>query len=377
MIKKVFDKIARYKHLFNPAATLVYKGESGGIHDRLAAPVGSWKLSDDPKTNLALWNAIFVGGATAPLAYLINTLANKKHEAEVDEKFDKALVDKLNALRPRLVSGNKLGDVSAFSDMPKQELKQLDALIEKIDKKASVEKKAEDKETLDDAISEKISTFLGDVAKSSLPFLAIPAAGLSAIGLSNYINKQRIKAKLNKERMAVRNIQSLLDRKHLQLAGLIKADQAKPEISDNIAKQASTESEKSKKEKEPNKENSIYTYGISTPALAWSLVATALGLGYFSLLRKNDKNLGKIKHLKKVQLGSNVLQDTPKISVLDLPATTDEILAVPGDKQQRTLTEAETKQTKELPNKAPKALLENKELFTEVLPAASKKDALF
>ena len=188
MIKDIFNTIATYKHLFNPLATLNYKGDSP-----YAAPVGKLRLAKENKTNLALWNALFVGGGLLPLAFLANTLANKKHESEVEDAMDNALLEKLNAQRPRLVAGSRVGDMSAFTKLPKKELQQLEELKNVLYKDASGDGKDDDGryDKIESTVNDVLHGVVGNTAKDMLPLLTIPTATLSAIGLSNYIQKNR------------------------------------------------------------------------------------------------------------------------------------------------------------------------------------------
>lgn len=370
MVDKLLDTVTRYAHLVNPAATLVHTGE--GVK---AAPGGSLRLAKDPKTNMSLWNSIFVLGSLGPLAYLVNTLANKKHEAEVEDKLNKSLVDKLNALRPRLVADADLSRTGAFTELPKKELKQLEDIKEALNKSAaeSTEDSKDSEVGWFDSLSNAIGDNLGDIAsdtsKNILPFAAVPAAVLLGVGLSNYINDKRIKNKLKERRTQLRNIQAKIDRRALQLAGLVK-----PDTEETITKEASKKEGTNKfSDVHKQRENILSNTFIDFPLLGWAILSGALGLGAFHLLRKKDDNLAKIKYLQKTQLGSNVLQDTPQISVLDLPATPNEILVVPGDKKQQTLLESKP----ETKAKEAVALLDNNELFQEINPKKEEKDAIF
>lgn len=351
-IKKFFDTMFRYKHLFNPAATIMHTGESVSN-----APTGDLRLSNDPKTNMALWNAIFVLGGAAPLAYLINTLSNRKAESAVEDTSDESSIDKLNALRPRLIADADESNVDAFTELPKRELQQLNEIKQRIGKRAS----GDDEDSggwladLDKTLKEWTGNTASDIAKSVIPFATFPVAVLGAVALSNSANKDRIKQKLRERRAQYRSIQSALDRKLLQQAGLIKGDIQK-EANSPLADVTGS-----------GEENTLKALLINIPVTAWALLSGALGIGAFAMFRNSDKNQKVIKYLTKNQLGSNVLQDTPQISVLDLPADPGEILAVPGDKRQIAMLE----------DKKPKALIEDATLFAEVNPKNKKKDAIF
>lgn len=369
MVNKFLDTIARYRHLFNPLATVKYDPK-----DVTSAPVGSLRLSDDPKRNLALWNAIFVGGATLPLMYLVNTLANKHHEAKIEDKLDKAMVNKLNAMRPRVVSDPNLKDISAYTDLPEKELKQLEELKDSLSKNASEKKDKKPTGVLDSA-ADMLSNLFTDLGNNLIPITTVPAAALLGIGLSNYVNKKRIKKSLAERNVQLENIQAILDRKQLQESGLVKRDAAPAEDYGNLKKNA----------------NTFKNVFLDLPLITYALLAPTLGIGAFNLMRSKDKNIAKLDYLEKTHLGANTLQDTPRISVIDLPVDPSEILAVPGDARQETIIDKEddeddkkdnkNKKTKQLENKSGnRPLLENKELFEEMVPRSAKskeKDAIF
>ena len=355
MIDKLIDTIKRYKHLVNPVAT-TFLDET----DVKAAPVGRFKLSDDPKTNLALWNSIFVGGTALPLAYLVNSLSNKHHEAKVEDTLNKALVNKLNAMRPRVVADSDIGDVSAFTDLPKKELEQLEELKTTLNKKSSGG-------TVVGDLEDKATDALSDIGKNMLPIAALPLSVLAGVALSNHVNRERIKKQLAERRVQLRNIQSKLDRKQLQSYGLIKSDEP-------IEKEASN-----KRDEEPRKDNSFWSVFFESPLMTTGLLTTILSIGAYNVLRDRDKNLAKLKYLKNTQMGSNTLQDTPRIGVIDLPVKPEEVLAVPGDKKQETLIEV-LDAPKQLENKPSNLrLLDNRDIFEELSPRTNirEKDAIF
>ena len=366
MANKFLDTLFRYKHLINPGATLVFDPK-----DIRSAPVGSLRLAKDPKTNLSLWNSIFVAGSMLPLAYLINTLSNKHYEAKIEDKLDSALVGKLSATRPRLVADSDLEDVSNLVDLPEKELKQIEAIKNSIKKKSS---KGSLSDRSDSWLDELSTKFFSDLFKNALPMATVPAAMLAGIGLSNYLNKARIKDDLEERRIQLRNIQSKIDRAQLQQAGLVKSD-SETELTKKASKDAMHPTSK-------QLASSPSIALIDSPALAWLIMSGVLAVGAHGLLKSRDKNVAKIDYLIKRQLGSNTLQDTPKIGVVDLPVKPSEILAVPGDYRQETYIDDDddddkTKgERKELPEKKAK-MLENKELFEEVTPKYKEKDAIF
>lgn len=351
ILEKFWDTTKRYSHLFNPLATLVYDPK-----DVRTAPTGNMRLAEDDKLNTALWNSIFVAGSWAPAAFLINAVANLKAKGEVEDAYKKSLVDKLNALRPRVVADPNLKDVSAYTNLPEKEYRELKDLQKLIGKRASVEKRAED--TFQQMVSKAVDGFVAN----AMPLALGTTSVLASIGLSNYLAKKSLKKELGDRRVQLRNVQAALDREMLREADLIKTASAT-----GLDKKAEDDILSRTKPAGPERSNFFEQVGLSLPVLGWTLLALSSGIGGYAILRKRDKNLAKLKMLREQILGSNDLKDTPKINVIDLPVKAEEILAVPGDKKQQTLIE-ESK---------PIALLENKEILTEVLPKDKKKDAIF
>ena len=359
----------KYAHLFNPVYTLTHEGDS-------ALGVPTMRLADNNKLNLALWNAIYVGGAALPLAYLINTLANQKAENEVESQLNKSLVQKLNALRPRLVSDPSLADTSAYTDLPERELKELQRVQGELEKHADG--------GIMDWVSDTAADFFRDSFANTLPLFMLPGAALLGTALSNNKNKERIKAELKDRRLQYRNIQGYIDRKRLAEAGLVAASAAEKPLTESVAKRKSESSDNSKADDKLTKKaggpddqsgearrDSSYglkTWFLSMPFAALALLSATLGVGTYNLLNKGDKNKAKLKYLKERQLGSNIAQDTPQLSVLDLPVSYKDILVTPQTDKSRQ-TRAYTGDTEDRKDgKAPKA---------EERSVTSKKDALF
>lgn len=307
-----------YLHLANPLYTLINSGE-----DVKDTPAG-YEFSDNPRLNLAIWNAIGVAGTALPVAYLINTLVNRKTDADVESKMNKSLVSKLEAQRPRLVADPNLLDTSSFTELPKAELKELEELKATLSKSAS----DEDEEGFMDWMGDKIKGMLAEGIYAGIPMATLPAAAIAGITLATETDKKRIKKRLQNQRMQLRNIQAYVDKRQLEEAGLVKADK-------------STESVKDLNDK-MEKSASIHKASNSLPQLLLSDVpmvaltggSAILGGALYNVLKDKDENLAIIDYLKKRQLGSNVTQETPRLSVVDLPVDPRSILATPGDKNE-------------------------------------------
>lgn len=358
-IKAAVNKALAHLKMANPFHSLLRSGTS--IFD---APSGSWALSKDPKTNMALWNAIYTSGPAFGLAYLINNLANQKAESEVEEAIDTQLIDKLQSLRPRLVADPNLADVSAYTELPKKELKRLEEIKAGLPKSAANnDDGAEDDQDFSERASDSTKELIKNSILNTIPLAAFGLAAAGGIALSNKNNKDRIAKNLQARRTQLRNIQALIDRQMLADRGLIKA----------AAK------------KEGDKTGSgvgVLDAFVGLPITAHMLLAAALGLGSYGILSDRDKNKATLKYLKKIQLGSNTLQDTPQLSVLDLPVSPDKILAVPGDKKQQTLIKAEISPTDDgvidvVPIENSGILEELKAASDSEIESRKKKDALF
>lgn len=308
-----------YLHLANPLYTLVHTGE-----DVKDTPAGL-ELAKNPRLNLALWNAIGVAGTVAPLAFLINTIVNRKHDSEVESKLNKSLVRKVEALRPRLVADPNLMDISSYTDRPKSELEELEKLKETLSKNAS-----EERPGLFSWLGDKVLSMAAEGIYAGLPLAALPLAAVSGIGLATSIDRKRIKDRLKERRMQLRNIQAYVDRLQLEDAGLVKAEKRSDsikELNNKMSKEASIDKESA--------EVSIPQIMLSdVPMMALTGGSLLLGGSIFNILKDKDENVAILKYLKDRQLGSNITQGTPQIGIVDLPVDPRNILATPGDKNE-------------------------------------------
>lgn len=346
-LKDTIGKILDYKHLINPLATTFSSGREPGDAPRF----GGWSLFKDPKTNMAAWNAIYNILPLFGIGFVINAIANRKAESEVEDKLDAGVIGKLQALRPRLISDPNLKDVTSYTSLPKKELEQLEAI------KGELAKSASDEENADSWVVQQLKALVKDGFKNAIPIAAAIAAASSGIALSNKLNRDRIKKQLSDRRIELSNIQALLDHKMLADAGLI--DENKP--TGVISKTA----------------NGPIRTLLDAPMLAHILLSTGLGIGTYKLMTSQDDNKKKIKSLKKIQLGSNVLQDTPQLSVLDLPVKPEQILAIPGDKKKETVIAAVKDKLEEIAKGGEDIIDVSPIEDSGILQEIKKKDALF
>ena len=349
-IKSAVNKVLNHVKMVNPFHSLLRSGTS--IFD---APGGSWKLSDDPKTNMALWNAIYTAGPAFGLAYLINNIANQRAESKIEDASEKRLIDKLQAMRPRLLETPKpIADDEGYEEVPTTELKRLSALKNSLQKSAKKDTE-DDPDTLERAKHGTLDIMKGGIV-GTLPIAVALAMAAGGVAASNKYNKERIKANLRTRRSQIRSIQALIDRERLIDKGLVKSA--------------------AKKDKDEGSDIGVLDAFVGLPAAAHTAIALSLGLGTYGILSAKDENKNLLKYLEKVQLGSNVLQDTPQLSVLDLPADPGQILAVPGDKKKETLlpTAATAANPSEIIDVEP---IDAADIITEVKADNKKKDALF
>ena len=330
-LKDNIMEILRNSRLVDPFYSAFATGKS--VFD---AP--KWKLAKDPKLNMALWNSIYAFPAALGLGYLVNNLSNQKAAAEVDAELDKQLIDKLQSTRPRLVADPNLADTASFTDLPKKELNRLEGIKDKISKKSS----SPFRKVKDSFVDLLVNSLIG-----AIPIGTAAAAATAGVAWSNKNNKERIKKDLEERRTQLRNIQALIDHQMLANRGLIKG-----------ASQDSGDTET----KHRGSELGPFEGLLNLPVLALALMSGALGVATYRYMDRADKNKSTIKYLKKTQLGSNVLQDTAQLSLLDLPVDPNKVIATPGDKKQLTLGEDSVKADSDPAG-----------IVTEV----KKKDALF
>ena len=326
--------ILNHARLVNPARTIFSAGSSVWDAPGGGDPNSKWRLAKSDKLNMALWNLIYSAPAAFGLAYLINNVANQRAENDVEKKLNRQLIDKVQATRPRLVADPNLADITSFTELPGEELRRIDAAREQAAEKSGNRKKLTKKAAgnLDEIATETVRDAVSDAFLSALPLTGAALAAYGGISLSNHLNKERIKKELLARRMQLRNLQAKLDHDMLVSRGLIKGasetvDQAKV---DRMVAEAKASTNTNRLQGDRGSTSSLWDMILRVPVLAHVLMATALVTGAYSLLRKGDKNEKRLKHLKDMQLGSNVLQDAPQLSVLDLPVKAEDILDVPA-----------------------------------------------
>lgn len=301
--------IFHYKHLLNPLTTLIRSGD-----DPMDAPGGSLRLSDDNKTNLALWNTLGVASWSIPAALLITKLSKDYHNRKVRKSMGKSKKFRSDAIRP--IISTTPGDEDDVKALVEAKLEE--AINKEMEKRAS-----EDKGVLDDILD-----FAGNAVKDAVvnPMPIVVPAGLSLVTayLYNKMAEKRLKQQLLEERADIQKEQRAIDRATLKARGL---------ISDTIDKKASD----TDKDKVAEGVRSFLLSPISLAALL-TLATGAVGYKYFS---DTDENKNKLKVLRDVALGRGVLQDTPQLGLAELPVKAEEILAVPGSTSKKRLSIAD------------------------------------
>ena len=346
----VLQRLSLYPNLFNPVDSF-FSAFSPSGERKSKAPQGNLRLSKNDTINHALWNTIYSSALLGSGALLVSYLINKYHENKTRKAMKSGVTDRLEAVRPTLVADPNLEDISTYTSLPEK-----------------------DQDRVQELLNKEAAGAVGDIAeKTTATVLPITAAALAIAGGiwgGNEIVKKKLKEKLKKERIDIRNAQAYIDRKILQEQGLILPDEKETE---KLDKKAGLED--------------ILTGAASIPTSIWALSGLGLGGIVYALSANRDKNLATVKQLNKMQFGKNELQTAPAISILDLPAKPEEMLRLPGDKKVDTYSDKEEdkkeekkEKTKALTNSDRKKLAE----IIDVVPIDSadivravKKDALF
>ena len=80
------------------------------------------KLSKDPRVNLAVWNALFSGGAMLGLGALIKHISSQRQNEKFDKKQQEAIESKLNGIVPFTEPDSSLRDTKAREKRRTREL---------------------------------------------------------------------------------------------------------------------------------------------------------------------------------------------------------------------------------------------------------------
>lgn len=319
-----------FLHLLNPLSTFLMSGSEPGD-----APTGKLRLFDNDKMNLAAWNTIGTAAWMLPAALIVSRLANKREHDSIKKAMAESLTQRLHAARPTISGTAKVDD--DISNMLNKELEK--RIGKEMSKEASDSSnpykstpttelvgmafKGGAKEVADaaaeaaDTGKEWASTALGKIVTHGIaPALPVAIPALLALLVARAHNKtlkKEVHEALMQDRDNLKREQRAIDRIALESQGLIKA--------------AST--------MELGK--SLLTAPL-TLAVLLSAGAGILGYKYF---RKADDSAAKVKLLKEQILGSSHLQDTPKLTLAELPVDIVEMTAVPGSTKKETLAIAD------------------------------------
>lgn len=342
-----------YLKLLNPFATFFNSGEEPG-----SAPKGKFRIAENDKLNYAAWNTIGTAAWMIPAALLISRLSNKNAHDDIKKRMSEALSERLHAARPTVSStANTEDDIVNMLDKE---------LNRHVDKEMS-------KEASDDSGDSFFGRFWNAVVKPSaksaqdwaetgagmmltrgiapaLP-VAVPAlVALLAARSHNKSMKAEVKEALLQDRARLKKEQRAIDRLMLETQGLIKSAGATTEAGKSI---------------------------IFSPLTLAFLLAGGTGILGYKFFRKADDSSAKVKVLKERILGSSHLQDTPKITLAELPAAVAEMTAVPGSTKKETLAIADpvSGAIKELTNKGD--IIDVDPILEEVSARKPKKDAIF
>jgi hypothetical protein len=318
----------RYLHLLNPLYTTFHTGEG-----RDSAPSGSYALSDNPKLNLAIWNAIYSGVGAAGIVTLLSALSNTKAQNEIEDDIENSIDTRLRQSRPSIeLTKNKKDDL-------------LDSSVLKV---ANEQRNS----SAGEAASE-ISAIIQGILYSSLPIIAPTAVGLGAKYLYQNLAEDHLKNKLRKQRDRIRESQSEVDREMLELQGLIAPG--------NMPKKANRDGDTKEFAPEPNQSEDALTLAAAFPVLASILLTTGLSAVAYNHFRKADKSTAKNKMLRKEIMPHDPLGETPKMGLAELPVVVEELVATP------TATKKDTYRRDAA----------DVEEFLEEVGGSGKKDALF
>lgn len=94
------------------------------------------KLSKDPRVNLAVWNALFSGGAMLGLGALIKHMSAQKQNEKFDKKQKEAIESKLNGIVPFTEPDSSMRDTEAREKRRTREIKKNASVLDSAVKNA-------------------------------------------------------------------------------------------------------------------------------------------------------------------------------------------------------------------------------------------------
>jgi hypothetical protein len=300
----MLKSIWKYRHLADPTATIRYTGKSE------SAPSGKWALSDDPKTNLALWNALGVAAVAVPTTAAATILANKYWDKWLDKKVTERSLSKINALRPQMSPNDDLDYTYNITSNPRKELMSILKDSDKLSKNASADQ--------ENRTSPESGAAKGAIL-STLPLVAAPVATYLTVRAIQEGHAKRLRKKMLSERVAIRNMQDKVDHEILQEQGLIKGANMSESKAEAIWKRHGKDKD----------EESLFNLALSVPVAATLGLSTIGGILAYNKLSDSDKYKNRLKYMRDHILGANTLQESPRISLAKYK--TDAMVARPGD----------------------------------------------
>lgn len=350
----MLESIWKYRHLADPTATIRFTGKSE------SAPSGKWALSDDPKTNMALWNALGVTATAVPVTAALTVLANKYWDKWMEKKITDRSLSKINAVRPQMSPNDDLNYTYNITSKPRKELAKI------LEKSSELTKTAAAQETESD-----VPALVRNSVAAALPLIAAPTATYFTLRAVQDMHKKRLRKRLMDERTAIRNMQDKIDHEILEEQGMIKS-----------AGMSTAEAEAvwDAHGKDKHRE-SLLNKALTVPGAAILGLSALGGLLAYRKLSDSDKYKNRLKYMRDHILGSNTLQESPRISLAKFTQEGEGMVARPGDKTAVLITESK-------PAKSIEAVLVDdseglkertglEEVTSTKLAPSKKSDALF
>lgn len=315
----VLDIVSDFKHLANPFYSLMHVAKPG------TAPGGKWALAKDPNTNMALWNALGVASWLVPTSALAAYFTNKWWEKRMRDASNKSSVSRIAAVRPVLSPDDDLTNIKNIVEDPSKEV---DEVLTAIEKTSSGNNSAVD----------SAGKWVKDVATSTIPLFTIPLSMIATKLAVDKIYSNRMKSRLEDERVAIRNHQNKLDHELMTIQGLVKgasSKQNKPVVVDGvkITKDDVADYRKRRDEEAKGKRGAVHAF-MSWPILTTLMASGGLAALAFNYLKKHDKAGQTLEYVRKKSLGHNIMQTTPELGIEQFGVPVQDIVARPGDKKQ-------------------------------------------